>query len=61
MKRLIASLAVVGLMATPALATTTTAKPTTTKAPAKPAKAKHKMKKGVKTTKPAASTDKTSG
>jgi hypothetical protein len=61
MKRLIASLAAVGLIATPALATTTV-KPATTKAPAKPVKAKHKMaKKGVKTTKPAASTDKTSG
>ena len=32
MKRLIVSLAVVGLMATPALATTTTATTTTTKA-----------------------------
>ena len=59
MKRLIASLAAVGLIATPALAATT-AKPTTTAAPAKPVKAKHKMaKKSVKTAKPAA--DKTSG
>jgi Ni/Co efflux regulator RcnB len=61
MKRLIASLAVVGLIATPALAATT-AKPATTQAPAKPAKAKHKMaKKGVKTAKPAATGEKTSG
>jgi len=61
MKRLIASFAVLGLIATPALAaTTTTAKPAA-HAPAKPAKAKNKIaKRGVKAAKPAAST-KTSG
>jgi hypothetical protein len=60
MKRLIASFAVLGLIAAPALATTTTAKPAA-HAPAKPAKAKNKIaKKGVKAAKPAAST-KTSG
>lgn len=61
MKRLIASIAALGMIATPALATTT-AKPAATQAPAKPAKAKHKMaKKSVKTTKPAANNDKTPG
>ena len=56
MKRLIASFAVLGLVAAPALAATT--KPSATQAPAKPVKQHKVAKKGAKA---AAANTKTSG